>query len=299
MRYEGDEYDGGRREQRYRDGNDEQRERSYRDDYREQRYRERRTQKKQTGKRRVLILLIIVCAAVFAVSAYMLINYYWTGHQAEQAFEALRPPGDGDEPDAGPDAYALRQQHYLDLKKQNPDFVAWLKIFGTTVDYPVVQTPDEPEKYLHLDFKGAYSAAGTLFASSISDIDKPSDAIIIFGHNMKNGSMFGGLDEYTDKDYLRQHPIVRLDTLEEERFFRIFCVFTGRESDFRYYDASDFADEAAFYEFIAQAEARELYPSGESAEYGDELLLLSTCEYSHNNGRLVLLARRYDPFAVE
>jgi sortase B len=275
-----------------------------------ERYYDGRGARKSVGKKRLLIVLIVVCASVFAVSAYMLINYYWTGHEAEEAFDALRLPDDAlddtynsDDSD-DPDLYAKRQAHYLDLYKQNSDFVGWLHIFGTDIDYPVMQTPDDRDYYLHRGFDKTYSASGALFASDRSDVDSPSDVIIIFGHMMKNGSMFGGLKEYTNKDYMKQHQMIRFDTLEEERIYQVFCVFTeavntGKTSEFRYYEASDFESADAYGTFVEQAASRALYDSGETAVYGDELIALSTCEYTHADGRLVLLAKRVDREANE
>jgi sortase B len=259
-------------------------------------------ERKSVGRRRALLVLIVVCAAVFAFSAYKLITYYWTAHEAERSFDELRLP-DGaasDAPFPSEDRYADRQAHYRKLHERNGDFAGWLRIFDTDVDYPVMQTPDERDYYLHRDFDRKYSAAGTLFASDISDIEKPSDVIIIFGHMMKSGAMFGGLKEYTDESYMTEHRIVRFDTLEEERLYRVFLVFveavnTGKPGEFRYYDASDFADESGFDEFMKKAKAKELYDTGETAAYGDEILALSTCEYTHDDGRLVLLAKRFYP----
>jgi sortase B len=117
---------------------------------------------------------------------------------------------------------------------------------------------------------------------------------------MKSGSMFGGLKAYTAADYLKDHRVVRFDTLKEERFYEIFLVFTeavntGKPGEFRYYDASDFADRKEFDDFLAQARSKELYDTGVTAAYGDEILVLSTCEYTHDDGRLVLLAKRFTP----
>jgi sortase B len=240
----------------------------------------------------------------------MLIRYFWEGHEAEKAFDALRLPGDPADSsyDAqgsdDPDLYAKRQAHYLDLYNQNHDFAGWLRIFGTDIDYPVMQTPADRDYYLHRDFDKNYSAAGTLFASDISDIDKPSDVTIIFGHMMKNGSMFGGLKKYTSADYMEQHRVIRFDTLKEERVYRVFCVFieavnTGKASEFKYYQASDFESADDYNAFIEQATSKALYDTGETAAYGDELLALSTCEYTHTDGRLILLAKRFEPEADE
>jgi sortase B len=261
-------------------------------------------------KRRALVVLIIVCAAVFAVSAYMLVQYYWAAHKAESSFDALRLPGaaddiigdggDGNAQTGAATKYEKRQAHYRDLHERNEDLVGWLRIFGTNVDYPVVQTPKERDYYLHRDFDGRPSAPGTLFASDISDIDKPSDVIIIFGHMMKSGAMFGGLKKYTSRDYMKDHQNVRFDTLAEERYYKIFSVFTeavntGKASEFKYYSASDFTDEQDFDDFMSQAKSKELYDTGEAAVYGDEILALSTCEYTHADGRLVILAKRFTP----
>ncbi|MDR1496211.1 MAG: class B sortase, partial [Clostridiales Family XIII bacterium] len=257
--------------------------------------------RKMVGKRRLLIVIIIVCSAVFAVSAFMLIQYYRANYEAESVFDELRMlDGDGEPGFEDPDLYAKRRAHYLDLLARNYDLVGWLKIFDTNVDYPVMQTVDERDYYLHRDFNEEYSAAGVLFASDISDISKPSDVVIVFGHMMKSGSMFGGLKKYTDEDYLREHRIVRFDTLEEERYYEIFLVFiesvnTDEPSEFRYYDASDFADEAEFDEFMSQAHEKEMFDTGVTAAYGDEILALSTCEYTRKDGRLVLLAKRLAP----
>jgi sortase B len=207
---------------------------------------------------------------------------------------------DGNSPADALSKYEKRQAHYRDLYERNKDLVGWLRIFGTDVNYPVVQTPKERDYYLHRDFDKEPSAPGTLFASDISDIDKPSDVIIIFGHMMKSGAMFGGLKEYTSLDYMKDHQKVRFDTLAEERYYKIFSVFTeavntGKASEFKYYSASDFEDAQDFDDFMAQAKSKELYDTGENAVYGDEILALSTCEYTHADGRLVILAKRFTP----
>jgi sortase B len=158
-----------------------------------------------------------------------------------------------------------------------------------------MHTPDGQEYYLHRDFEGQYSAAGTLFAADISDVDRPTDAIIVYGHMMKSGTMFGDLKRYTEKGFWEKHRSVRLDTLSESRSYEIFCVFrtavdTGREDEFRYYDISDFADAAAFEEMLARAQNLQYYNTGITPPFGSKILILSTCEYSQKNGRLVVLA---------
>jgi sortase B len=260
-------------------------------------------------KRIVLIIIAVICAIVFAVCAYLLVDYFLESHRSEKAFNGLRGPDAGNEDQDAPSVdagtYKLRQQWLLKLKEENGDLVGWLTIEGTKVDYPVMQTPDDQDFYLHRDFEKQYSSAGTLFASDISrigtdtdtDTDAPSDVITIYGHMMKAGTMFGGLKKYTDASYRESHRMIRFDTLTEERTYEIVCVYktavgTGLESEFKYYNYADFEDEAAYDQYIGQSISRQFYSTGVETAFGDEFIQLSTCEYSQANGRLVILARR-------
>lgn len=260
----------------------------------------------KTMKKVLLIIIMIICAITFVVCAYFLVEYFWTSHKSEEAFDSLKgaPAGD-DAPSMDADAYEQRRAQLLKLKAENADVIGWLNIEGTRVDYPVMQTKDDQDYYIRRDFEKQYSTAGTLFASEISNIgedaagekDPPSDVITIYGHMMKAGTMFGGLKKYTEKDYWENHRQVRFDTLTEERNYEIMCVFktavnTGSDSEFKYYSYSDFKDEEDFNDFIAQAVSRQFYSTGVKISYGDELLLLSTCEYSQKNGRLIVIAVR-------
>jgi sortase B len=247
----------------------------------------------------ILGLIIVGFAAVFCVSAYMLIDHYLTGKKAEDAYREIRAAiPSGDAPAAEDDSM---QRALGKLREQNNDLVGWLNVFDTGIDYPVVQTPANPEYYLRRDFGGEYSLAGTPFASAISDIARPSDVTIIFGHNMKNGTMFGPLSKYEKETFYNGHRSLRFDTLEERRLYQVTNVlkvsyedYAGADAEFAYQNYADFADEADFNEFMRKADERSLYDTGVSAEYGDEFILLSTCEYSREDGRLVILAKRVE-----
>jgi sortase B len=246
-------------------------------------------------KRHILGLLIVVFAILFCVSAYMLIDYYRQGHKAEQAFDETRDIVAAADPG---DATSM-QAALAKIYEQNNDFVGWLKIFGTDVDYPVVQTPDDPEYYLRRNFNREYSVPGTLFASDISDIERPSAVILIYGHHMKNGTMFGPLMKYTKKSFYEDHRFLRFDTLRERRCYEIVNVFKiSINEDFHYYNYADFVDEAEYAAFMDEVAERSLYDTGVSAEFGDEFIMLSTCEYSQKDGRLVVVAKRVPEEAV-
>jgi len=253
-------------------------------------------------RRGVFVALIIVCAAVFAVSAYQLLRYYGQYRAAEADFDALRPP-DVSDGDAGDGAYEARLPYYKQLYERNADFIGWLQIPGTTVDYPVMQTPDDPQFYLHLNFDKQYQTQGCLFASEISDVLKPTDAVIIYGHKMQTGAMFGNLEKLLEQEAFDTHSEVIFDTLQNRNEYEIYCLFktvvyTGDPAEFAYYAVADFESEADFDEFLSVVDEKTLIANAAARpSYGDKLIMLSTCEYSRTNGRLVLLAVRTSPAA--
>lgn len=185
---------------------------------------------------------------------------------------------------------------YGKLHAENADMVGWLTIPGTEIDYPVMQRAGN-EYYLHHDFYGEEDRHGCLFVKDIADVDTPGDCFIIYGHNMKDGTMFGGLDEYRSEDYCREHSLLRFDSLYEEREYEIMAVFLSHvykegEEGFRYYEFYSADTEEAFREFYENVTENALYDTGVSAAYGDTFLMLSTCAYHEEDGRLVVVAKR-------
>lgn len=186
---------------------------------------------------------------------------------------------------------------YAQLYEMNPDMAGWISIEGTKINYPVMQTPDRADHYLKRDFQGNYSAWGCIYAREECDFDAPSDNITIYGHNMKDGSMFGSLKRYQSREFWEQHRYIRFDTLREHHTYEIFAVFITTASEgqgFEYHEFIDAADEMEFDTFIAKCLSLSLYGTDLVPEYGDKILCLSTCEYTQTNGRLVVAAVRID-----
>lgn len=183
-----------------------------------------------------------------------------------------------------------------ELYAENPEIVGWIKIDGTKVDYPVMHTPDDPEKYLYLDFNGKYKKAGTLFIDAKCSMDPESDDLIIYGHNMKNGTMFRTLMSYKKKSYWQAHPTISFSTLYEERTYEIIAAFYDRvykkgDTCFKFYQFIDPETSAEFNEAIAYYQKKSLYDTGVTARYGDSLITLVTCSYHTTNGKFVVVAR--------
>lgn len=184
---------------------------------------------------------------------------------------------------------------YVPLYEQNPELFGWLRIDGTVIDYPVMHTPDDPEKYLHTNFKEEYSFGGIPFIDASCSAD--SDDLIIYGHNMLDGSMFRSLMNYQEKSYWEAHPTIQFDTLYEEAEYEVLAAFYDRvyyqsETCFKFYQFIDAKDEADFDNAIANYHEKQLYDTGVTASYGDKLITLVTCAYHVENGRFVVVARK-------
>jgi len=251
-------------------------------------------------KKVIIIVLIAVCAIIFGYSAYQLLSYYDEDSKAESAFASLLP-----EEIAGPDvtteeggafSFEALLPYYEKLREENSDMVGWLRIPGTRVSYPVMQTPQNPEYYLHHDFSKDYSVAGTIFASDISDVNRPSDVVTLYGHRMQTGAMFGSLGEFLKKDFFDAHHYIVFDTFTGRNEYIIYGVMVEAvnvEGEFAYYYYSDFADEEMFNGFMAGVQKfLKIERPAVRPVYGDKILLLSTCEYTHEDGRLIVIAVR-------
>ena len=183
------------------------------------------------------------------------------------------------------------------LYLENSDMVGWIRIDGTDIDYPVVQRVDEPNYYLKHDFAGRYTDYGCPFMQADCDALAPSDNLIIYGHNMKDGSMFADLAKYGSKDFWQSHKTVWFDTELGSSAYEIFAVIhTTVQADaadaFAFYRFVDAATPEEFTSYVSACKARALFDTGIFAEYGDKLLTLSTCDNITDGGRLLVIAKQ-------
>jgi len=188
---------------------------------------------------------------------------------------------------------------YADLYEKNDDLVGWIRIPGTKINYPVMQTKDDMEYYLHRDFDGDEDVNGLPFLDARCDVNKPSTNLLIYGHSMNSGAMFAGLINYKDYEYYQEHKTIYFDTMQERGEYEIVAVFQSRvayvdEVAFRYYNFIQADTQAEFDSFISAVTQLAYYDTGIEANYGDRLLTLSTCDREITDGRLVVLARKCD-----
>lgn len=189
------------------------------------------------------------------------------------------------------------QQSNRNLYLENADMVGWIQIEGTGIDYPVMQTPADPNYYLKHNFEKSYTDYGCPFMQADCDALCPYDNLIIYGHNMKDGSMFADLAKYRSKDFWQAHKTVWFDTALGSSAYEIFAVIhTTVQADaadaFPFYRFVDAASPEEFADYVSACKARALYDTGISAEYGDKLLTLSTCDNITDNGRWLVIAKQ-------
>ena len=223
-------------------------------------------------KKLVYTLTIVLLVLVFGVSAFFVGNYILESREQAKKFDALaqlkeEAKENATEPqvteETGPDAtYSdadIRDANnmlaeYGELYALNSDVVGWIRIDGTKLDYPVLQTPDNPNYYLYRDFDGKDSARGCIYAREECDINEPSDNITMYGHNMRDGSMFAAANAYVHKATWEENPLIFFDTLYEYRTYKIFAVFKTSANigeGFTYHNMIDAQDKEDFDEFIA------------------------------------------------
>lgn len=190
-----------------------------------------------------------------------------------------------------------KQASYQNLYWENTDMVGWILIEDTNINYSVMQTPADPTYYLKHDFEKNYTDYGCPFMQANCDALAPSDNLIIYGHNMKDGSMFADLAKYRSKDFWQTHKTVWFDTELGSSAYEIFAVIhTTVQADdadaFPFYWFVDAASPEEFADYVSACQAQALYDTGISAEYGDKLLTLSTCDNITDNGRLLVIAKQ-------
>ena len=177
-------------------------------------------------------------------------------------------------------------------RAQNPDFIAWLRIPGTNVDYPVVQT-DDPDDYLNHTFSGKSSVVGTLFSLADADYAAPGRNIAIYGHHLRSSGekMFTSLMRYKNPDFYEDHNTVVLDSLYRHSEYTIFAVMNMKVGDWEP-SRTTFSGDAAFMAFVNRAKSESLYDTGVEVGTDDHILTLITCDrsYAGKEGRLVILA---------
>lgn len=185
---------------------------------------------------------------------------------------------------------------YADYFEAYPDMVAWLYIPDTMVDYPVMWTPGDETYYLYRHFDGTSNQNGSLLLDTDSSLSPLTTNLIIHGHDMRSGAMFGNLTDYADQTYCEQHKEMLLFTADCERKYEVISVFYSqvfkkKDTVFKFYKFFQADTEEEFNDFYDNIQKLSLFDTGVTAKFGDRFITLSTCSSHVENGRFVVVAK--------
>ena len=178
------------------------------------------------------------------------------------------------------------------LYEQNKDIIAWIRINNSNINYPIMQTLNNPNFYLRKNFYKQYSYYGTPYLSEQCDINT-SDNLIVYGHHIKNSKMFGELENYKRQEYYNNHKNINIYTLNDERNYEIIYVFKAIiNNGFDYYNYINFNSESEFNTFKNKCKELAFFDTQIDCNYKDKFITLSTCDYTSQNARLGVVAKR-------
>lgn len=245
--------------------------------------------------KKVTPFLIVLFSALFLFSAIMLIKETRRQKEDQDNFEqlaelvAVQEPAptqsqSTEEPSVPADSQPTRD--LSPLFQRNKDCIGWLCIDSTVVNYPVMHTPKDPQKYLRKSFDLAHSTAGVPFMDGACTLQ--CDNLILYGHNMRNGTMFADVTKYKSKDYCEDHPVIVFETEEALKHYRVFAVVRLKSTD-KWYSFHIADDEAVYDHMVAEIKDRALYDTGVTPSYGDQLITLSTCYGKKDDDRIIVI----------
>ena len=262
----------------------------------------KKRKKKLDARQTVMLLCIIIAIGSFS---YLAFYNYQASHSSEQVdnLNKVKEKSDGefvlhkaavvtlDEADT-PDIL----EEYADVLRLNQKLIGWIKIDGTKVDYPVMQTSNN-DYYLDHNFDQEEDKNGSIFLDKDCSIWPRSQNLLIYGHNMKSGKMFGTLKNYKDESFYKDHPVIQFDTIYEKGTYEIMYVFSEvvheeAEVTFKYYQFINANSEDEYNSYMKDMADMSLYDTGVTSVYGDALITLSTCDYTQGAERFVIVAKK-------
>lgn len=246
-------------------------------------------------KHKIKYVMLALCIIVFILGISYIAYYFYSTNKAKQAYKNLLNNTQIDVADIT-EQQTERMLQVVELQKENVDIKGWLEITDTNINYPILQGTDN-DYYLDHNYQKEKSSTGSLFLDKDYDFTKPSSNLLIYGHRNKKGLMFEDLLKYKDESFYKEHPVIRFTTDTEDVEYEILAVFYSRvyykseQNVFRYYYFINAENEEEYNNYVAESKKASIYDTGVTAEYGEQLLTLSTCEYSQEDGRFVVVAK--------
>ena len=258
-----------------------------------------RKENKKKRNNKIIVIIKAILIIAFIITAVYLLFYFYNSYKNKKLYDDLNktPATENTSVNTVPPADSELANKVKELQQGNIDVKGWISIDNTNINYPLLQGTDN-DYYLTHNYKKETSRYGSIFINYQSDIKDVNSNVIIYGHNMGDSQMFGDLLKYENKDFYEQHPVIKIATDENEADYQIMYVFKSRvfykneTNVFKYYQYYNFDNESAYDEYLNNCKKIELYDTGITAKYGDQLITLTTCEYSQDNGRWVVVAKK-------
>ena len=258
--------------------------------------------------KKAILFLGIVCVLVFVVAGYKITSELRTQKEEikdfnelaelitestetqEQTEPSTKPKSNEPPADTEPTSI-ISTRNLAPLFERNADCIGWVYIEGTAVDYPVMHTPDEPQRYLRMNFDKEYSTAGVPFLKGICTLE--CDNLILYGHNMKNGTMFSDVTQYRNKAYYTAHPVIEFETAQGLKRYAVFAVAQIKNND-GWYGFHTADGESEYDAKITEIKSRSLYGTEITPIYGQQLITLSTCYGATKSDRIIVVGVEID-----
>ncbi len=255
------------------------------------------------NKKYIIILLLLI--VILAISSFFIIKEFAENKKETDIYDELQEIVIEENTDIDTknvdteieksEGKSSNKYNLENIAKINSDVVGWIKIENTNIDYPIMQNGDY---YLHKDIYKNYSSHGTPYLAPFCNLKK-SDNLIIYGHHMKDNTMFSQLEKYKNYNFYLNHKYIKFFTIEDgktiENNYEVMIAFkTIAYSDegFRYYSYTDFQNYEDYEEFVENCRNLEFYYTGVDGTHQDKYITLSTCEYSQKNGRMIIVAKK-------
>lgn len=252
-------------------------------------------------KKWITNIILVLFVLAFIASGLYLLRYYLETRKTESEINELQQLkteslSEEETKDTNQKNSNMLKE-YRKLYQKNKDLIGWIHIKGTPIDYPVMQTPKDPEYYLHKNYNKQEDANGLPFLDAKCDTEDRNNNLMVYGHHMKSGLMFAHLEDFENKDFYEKNKVIEFDTLWEKRKYEVIAVFRSqvykeKEDMFKYYEYAGHLSEKQYSSYVYHCQKMSVHKTGKSLKYGEQLLTMVTCAYHVNEGRFVVVAKR-------
>lgn len=244
-------------------------------------------------KKTLTNIITVVCIIVFAYSLFHLVKIgymYYQNHQVLSEVQDVYGDLESEPPSSIEFGERKIRSQFEELQQINEDIVGWISIDDTKIDYPILQAPDN-DYYLSRNYEHSETAAGSIFMDYRNDVKEYEPNVVVYGHRMKDNSMFNSLKDFLDEDFFYDHGTIQYDTMYDSYDAVVFSAYSTT-TDFNYIE-TDFEGPLEYFTLLSKMQAESKFDTEMEFDIDDQIITLSTCDYmlDPNEGRLVVHAK--------